>query len=106
LVNLLENAIKYTFKGNITIRNIIDEGKKRYIIEVQDTGIGISAEDQKRLFEKFYRVKTRETANIPGTGLGLWITKQICEKMNGKIFVESMKGVGTKFTIIFPLIKG
>ena len=105
LTNLIENAIKYTFQGEILVRTFIDENKKRYLIEIKDTGIGISAEDQKRLFEKFYRVKTKETADIPGTGLGLWITKQIIEKMQGQIFVESMKGIGTKFTVIFPLIK-
>ncbi len=105
LKNLIENAIKYTFKGHILIRTEVIPEKQRYIIEVSDTGIGISAEHQKRLFEKFYRVKTRETADIPGTGLGLWITKQLCEKMGGKIFVESIKGRGTKFTLIFPLYK-
>jgi len=103
IVNLIENAIKYTLKGGISIILRADEAKKRYIIEVKDTGLGISAEAQKRLFERFYRVKTAKTADIPGTGLGLWISKQLCEKMNGKIFVESMEDVGTKFTVIFPL---
>lgn len=105
LVNLLENAIKYTPKGEILLRAGIDKNKNRYVIEVKDTGLGISAQDQKRLFERFYRVKTKETADIPGTGLGLWIAKQLTEKMGGKIFIESMKGVGTKFTVIFPLVK-
>jgi len=107
LTNLLENAIKYTTEGKIWIRTKIDKrkGKKKYIVEIEDTGIGISAENQKRLFERFYRVKTKETADISGTGLGLWISKQIIEKTGGKIFVESMKGVGTKFTLVFPLIK-
>ena len=105
LKNLIENAIKYTKKGHILIKTQIVPEKKRYIIEVSDTGIGISAEHQKKLFEKFYRVKTKETADIPGTGLGLWITKQLCEKMGGKIFLESIKGTGTKFTLIFPLFK-
>ena len=103
IVNLIENAIKYTLKGGVTITTRVDEAAKRYIIEVRDTGIGIPAEAQKRLFERFYRVKTAKTAGIPGTGLGLWISKQLCERMKGKIFVESMEGVGTKFTVIFPL---
>ncbi len=106
LNNLLENSLKYTFEGGISIKTSCDENKKRYIIEIKDTGIGISAEDQTRLFEKFYRVKSKETAGIPGTGLGLWITKQLTEKMGGKIFLESIEKVGTKFVIIFPLIKG
>jgi len=103
MFNLIDNAIKYTPKGRVIVKTRVEEGRERYIIEVKDTGFGISAENQKRLFEQFYRVKTRETSSIQGTGLGLWITKQICEKMNGKIFLESMEGVGTKFTVIFPL---
>ena len=105
LVNLIENSIKYTFKGGISITTRVEEIRKRYIIEVKDTGVGISAEAQKRLFERFYRVKTEKTAGVQGTGLGLWITKQLCEKMNGQIFVESMGGMGTKFTVVFPLIE-
>ena len=106
LINLIENAIKYTPEGKIFVRTKIDKNKKKYIIEVEDTGLGISAESQKRLFEKFYRVKTKETAGIPGTGLGLWISKNLCETMKGNIFIESISGIGTKFTVIFPLIKG
>jgi signal transduction histidine kinase len=105
LTNLIENAIKYTKEGKIEITTWCSEVKKKYFIAVRDTGIGISAEAQKRLFEKFYRVKTKETAGIPGTGLGLWICKEICKKMGGEILVESMEGVGTKFTISFPLVK-
>lgn len=103
LTNLINNALKYTKKGEIETGTEIQAAKRKYIIFVRDTGLGISAEAQKRLFEKFYRVKTKETAEIPGTGLGLWIVKQLCEKMGGKIFVESMEGVGTKFILIFPL---
>lgn len=105
LTNLIENAIKYTRKGEIEISTRYSEVKKKYFIGVRDAGVGISAEAQKRLFEKFYRVKTRETAGIPGTGLGLWICKEICKKMNGEILLESMEGVGSKFTISFPLVK-
>lgn len=105
IVNLIENAIKYTIEGEISIKADIDEAKKRYIIEIKDTGLGIAAEHQTRIFEKFYRVKTKETSDIPGTGLGLWLTKQFCEKMSGLIYMESMKGIGTKFTLIFPLFK-
>ena len=105
IVNLIENAIKYTLKGGISITVSADEARDRCIIEVKDTGLGISAEAQKKLFSRFYRVKTAKTAGIPGTGLGLWISKQLCEKMNGEIFVESMEDVGTKFTVVFPLAK-
>ena len=71
---------------------------------VQDSGIGISAEDQKKLFQKFSRIKSTETAEIRGTGLGLWITKQIVEQMGGTIYVESIKGVGTSFIIRFEIV--
>lgn len=105
LTNLLENAIKYTPAGKISVKTRKDENKKEYIIEIEDSGLGISAIDQKRLFEKFYRVKTKATAEIPGTGLGLWLTKQMVEGSGGKIFVESIEGKGTKFILSFPLIK-
>lgn len=103
LVNLIENSIKYTPKGEIRVKAGPDGVEKRYVIEVEDTGLGISAENQQKLFERFYRVKTRETADIPGTGLGLWLSKKMCETMGGRIFVESMKDVGTKFTLAFTL---
>lgn len=103
LTNLIENAIKYTPTGGILVSSKIDPAKKRYVICVSDSGLGVSAEAQKRLFERFYRVKTKNTADIPGTGLGLWITKQITETMGGNIYFESMEGTGTKFFIIFPL---
>jgi len=59
----------------------------------------MSAEEQKHLFEKFHRVQNEKTAKIVGTGLGLWITKQIIELMKGKVYLESMKDVGTQVTI-------
>jgi len=105
LYNLIDNAIKYTLEGGVEIKTEVDEIKKKYYITVQDSGIGISAEAQQRLFEKFYRVKTKETADISGTGLGLWIAKTLARKMGGDILIESMEGKGSKFTIIFPLKK-
>lgn len=99
LVNLVGNSIKYTEKGSVTVSTEINKDNKLEI-KVKDTGIGMSAEEQNRLFEKFYRIKNENTEKIIGTGLGLWITKQIVELMNGKIFVESMKGAGTQFTVV------
>jgi signal transduction histidine kinase len=99
-VNLISNAIKYTPKGKI---EITAKAKRKQIdITFSDTGIGISAEHQKNLFQKFYRAKTSETATISGTGLGLWITKELVEKMGGTIGIESMEGVGSRFTVTFP----
>jgi len=105
LYNLIDNAIKYTKKGEVTVILKEDHKKGKVYITVADTGMGVSAEEQKLLFQRFYRVKTRETADIQGTGLGLWIVKQLCSRMKGKILLESIKGVGSKFIIIFPLVK-
>lgn len=105
LTNLIENAIKYTIQGKIEIKEWVDAVKERYYLSIEDTGIGISGEEQKNLFQKFYRIKSKETSDIPGTGLGLWIVKNLCEGMKGKILVESIKGIGTKFTICFPAIR-
>jgi len=104
LINLIGNAIKYTPKGNITIKTSFDVIKKRVSIRVSDTGMGISAEDQKGLFTKFYRVRNRETEAIQGTGLGLWITNRIVSEMKGTISVESIKGKGSDFIISFPAL--
>ncbi len=105
LYNLIDNAIKYTPMGEILLDTKKDTFRKKFYIIIKDTGIGISAEETKHLFDRFYRVKNRETAEIEGTGLGLWIVKNLCKKMKGYIMVESIKGVGTKFILIFPLVK-
>ncbi|EKE19956.1 MAG: two-component sensor histidine kinase [uncultured bacterium] len=97
LVNLISNAIKYTPKGKVDVQIRTDE-KKVYIV-VADTGLGISAENMKNLFSKFYRVKTIETSQISGTGLGLWIAREIAQKMGGDIKVESIVGVGSHFVL-------
>ena len=97
LINLIGNSIKYTEKGSVKITTKTKEDKLE--IKIADTGIGMSAEEQKHLFEKFHRVQNEKTKKIIGTGLGLWITKQIIELMGGKIYLESMKEVGTQVTI-------
>jgi signal transduction histidine kinase len=102
LINLIGNAVKYTLKGEVVVRQY--EEKNRVCIRISDTGIGMSEEERVRLFEKFYRVKTQETESIRGTGLGLWITAQMIKQMNGTISVESIKGVGSHFIISFPKV--
>jgi len=101
LVNLVSNAIKYTTKGKVEIST--KEKGKELLVTVADTGVGISAEEIENLFEKFYRIKNTETANVVGTGLGLWIARGLARKMNGDITVESIKGVGSHFTFHLPL---
>ncbi len=100
--NLVDNAIKYTPAGEIKFR--VSAGEERVVIQVQDTGPGISQADQMRLFEKFFRVKRRESLDIKGSGLGLAIVKSIVERRhNGRVWVESQLGVGTSFFIALPI---
>jgi signal transduction histidine kinase len=75
------------------------ETESEILVTVADTGLGISAEGMKNLFSKFYRVKTNQTKEISGTGLGLWISREIARKMDGDITVESIEGVGSHFTL-------
>lgn len=97
--NLIDNAIKYSESGTITVSHEIQSEK--VITTVADQGLGMSSESQKKLFTRFYRVKTDKTAQISGTGLGLWIIKQYIENMGGRVEVESKEGEGTKFIITF-----
>ncbi|HEY4496777.1 MAG TPA: sensor histidine kinase [Candidatus Paceibacterota bacterium] len=104
MVNLVGNAIKYTLgKGMITINHEVKDGK--LVTRIKDTGLGMSKEAQAKLFQKFYRVQTKDTANISGTGLGLFIVKQIIEKMNGSIWVESEEGKGSTFSFSLQIAK-
>ncbi len=98
--NLVSNAIKYTPKGTITI--CLEDRHASLEVRVKDTGMGISAEDQQKLFAPFFRVSTPDVTQITGTGLGMWITKQLIEIMGGKIGVESIKGVGTQIVVSLP----
>lgn len=102
LVNLVGNAVKYSPDGgSITISHEVQG--PNLVVHVKDTGFGISKEAQAKLFEKFYRVQTEKTRDIIGTGLGLFIVKQIIEKMNGKIWVESEEGKGSLFSFSLPI---
>ena len=103
VVNLVSNSVKYTEEGEVRIKLQLNERKERMEAKVKDTGIGMDAKERKHLFQKFYRVQTDKTRNITGTGLGLWLTKQIVEEMDGEIFVDSIKGEGSEFTLSFPL---
>ena len=97
LINLLSNAHKYSPDGSeITVE--IKELDHFIQIAIRDTGIGISKDDQKKLFSKFYRVKNEETIKAGGTGLGLWITKSLVEMHGGTISVRSKLGKGTTFS--------
>jgi signal transduction histidine kinase len=103
LINIIGNSIKYTNEGSVDVK--ISNKEDNLVISIKDTGIGMSAKEREHLFEKFYRIKNKKTQDVVGTGLGLWITKQIVEMMKGSIFVDSIEEVGTQVTIQFPLIK-
>jgi signal transduction histidine kinase len=103
LVNIIGNSIKYTPKGSVTITSIYKEEDNLVEVKCADTGLGMTQKQRERLFSKFYRVKTKETEHIKGTGLGLWITKQLIELMGGEILVDSIKDVGTQMTVNFPV---
>jgi signal transduction histidine kinase len=96
--NLLSNAIKYTEPGGI-IAVAVKEAPECLVCTVRDTGIGILAEDQVRIFEEFYRAENARALSPVGTGVGLAIVRRIVENWGGEITVESELGLGTKFTL-------
>lgn len=101
MTNLIDNAVKYSTKGTIVVKNSVkDEHIKT---SVKDTGIGMTSQEREKLFSRFYRIQNEQTKNIGGTGLGLWIIKQYVEAMDGHIYVDSIEGVGSEFTVEFPL---
>ncbi|MBD2414942.1 hybrid sensor histidine kinase/response regulator [Nostoc calcicola FACHB-389] len=102
LGNLLSNAIKYSLPGGMVRFELIGQ-EEAVIFRVQDWGIGIPEENQKRLFEPFRRADN--VGNIPGTGLGLAIAKKCVEAHGGEIVVNSQVGVGTTFTVTLPLLE-
>jgi PAS domain S-box-containing protein len=103
LDNLISNALKFTPTGGRVDVRLIDR-RDRVVIEVADTGLGISKADQARLFERFYRTPSATERAIPGVGLGLSISKAIVDGHGGSIAVWSEEGRGTTFTIQLPLM--
>jgi two-component system sensor histidine kinase BarA len=103
VVNLLSNAIKYTHEGGVTVSAQLIPNETRLQVEVTDTGDGISAEQQAGLFSKYYQ--TNSSKGQVGTGLGLFICKQLIKLQKGKITVKSEPGKGTTFTFFIPYPK-
>jgi signal transduction histidine kinase len=103
MVNLVGNAVKYSDPKGIVV--VSHETQGDYLVtHVKDSGFGISKEAQAKLFEKFYRIQTGKSKEITGTGLGLFIVKEIIEKINGKIWAESEgEGKGSTFSFSLPI---
>ncbi len=103
LVNLVENAIKYSPEGGrIEVR--VADTPDRLRIDVQDEGLGIPPSEQARIFEKFYRLDAEMTRGVGGSGLGLYISREIVEQMGGLLSVRSRRGSGSTFTVTLPRI--
>jgi signal transduction histidine kinase/tetratricopeptide (TPR) repeat protein len=101
LDNLVSNALKFTPPGGrVTVRARTEADE--VVLEVSDTGIGIPAVEQRRLFTRFYRASSAVEAAIPGTGLGLAITAMIVERHGGRVGVESAEGAGSTFRVVLP----
>lgn len=105
LYNLCENAVKYNHPGGEVTVQIGQKGQKAEIV-VEDTGIGIPEEEQERIFERFYRVDKSRSRQVGGTGLGLSIVKHGVKLHQGKLWMESELGKGTKITLTFPMEGG
>jgi signal transduction histidine kinase len=101
LVNLVENAIKYSPDGGrVEVSILGDDDRLR--IEVCDEGLGIPPSEQARIFEKFYRLDADMTRGVGGSGLGLYISREIVEQMGGSLSVRSATGSGSTFTVTLP----
>ena len=101
LDNIIDNAIKYTPEGGSIYINVRGDGD-RVLINVTDTGMGISSDDIGHIFQKFYRADNSDTRTIGGTGLGLYLVKQRVEAMGGKVWAESAFGEGSTFYVSLP----
>jgi signal transduction histidine kinase len=103
LYNLISNAVKFTPKGG-SISVFCKKSGNRVIFSVKDTGIGISPEDQKKLFQPFTQIDSSSSKQYCGTGLGLVLVKKLVELHHGEIYVESEAGKGSSFTFELPAV--
>lgn len=103
LVNVLSNSVKFTGRGGTVTLTVEGDMEGGYIVTISDTGIGISAENIPKVFERFGRITDQQTSAIEGIGLGLPLTKSLVDLHGGSIEIESEPGVGTTVTLWFPI---
>lgn len=101
LVNLLTNAIKYSPKSDKIVVKLTEEDKK-IVVSVKDFGVGIPKEEKEKVFERFFRVKSKKENAISGLGLGLYLVEEIVKAHKGLLWVESTEGVGSTFYFSLP----
>ena len=102
ITNLVHNAIKYSPAGG-EVRVDCHVREDKALVSVSDQGLGISTEDQARLFTRFSRIATPGSENIPGTGLGLYLARDVARRHGGDVTVESRLGLGSTFSLTLPL---
>lgn len=102
MTNLIDNAAKYSVNGK-TVLVSTGISENMILIKVKDEGVGIKKEDRDKIFKKFSRLENHLTSTTQGNGLGLYITKQLVERMHGDIDFESEEGKGTVFIVRFPV---
>ena len=101
--NLLENAIKYSPEGGAIHCTVLEDGGSG-VIKVRDNGVGIAPEDLTRLFNRFERLHNRETSHVGGTGLGLYLSRELARQHGGDLLVESKALKGSTFTLTVPIV--
>lgn len=107
LMNLIDNSMKYTPKGTVTVIVHDDVKKGMMYVTIHDTGIGMSKETQSEVFDKFIRAKNANNVNVTGTGLGLYVAKKMITDMKGRVWAESEgEGKGSQFHIELPMLPG
>ncbi|MDY6975169.1 MAG: response regulator [Pseudomonadota bacterium] len=105
IVNILDNAVKFTSTGlvDVTVTTLVKNKKVFLVIIINDTGIGIDEQTQKRMFERFYRGEHSQSQRYPGAGIGLSVAKRSIDKLGGTLQVNSTVGVGSEFNISLPI---
>jgi len=107
IMNLIDNSMKYTKEGSITVLAHDDIKKKTVTVTIQDTGIGMDKETLEEVFEKFIRAKNANEVNVTGTGLGLFVAKKMVDQMGGRVWAESDgEGKGSTFHLEFKAVTG